>query len=268
MRGETRTFARPNCKALLVSKICVKTPQVATVARGVMMQNRATGSRLRWFMSAKSGLAALAVITTGLALATSAAAGADEGAFTQRELSLLQKGELVERRVKEERNGLRLIGGTSWQVIDAPAEVVWRAVLDTGHYHRFLPQVREAKLLQEQGSKRIVRLSHGGIVGPSYAIAMHIDEVRHHVAFKLDATRPHDIRAAWGFFDLRPYGEKRSLLTFGVKADIGDGLFSALLRNQVHTWMMKVPWLAKRFIEGSGRYIYGYQPAQQTQAAR
>jgi hypothetical protein len=41
-----------------------------------------------------------------------------------------------------------------------------------------------------------------------------------------------------------------------VMADIGAGIFGALVRDDVHDWMLKVPYTVKRFIEGSGRWLY------------
>lgn len=182
------------------------------------------------------------------------------------ELARIDRGELVQRQISEQRGGLRLIGGSSWQLIDAAPEVVWTALLDTAHYPRFLPQLAEARVVQEQGSTRTVYMRHNGMLSPSYFLSLHIDEPHHAIAFRLDPKRPHDIRAAWGVYNVRPYGEDgdRTLLAFGVRADIGDGLMTALVRGSAHEWMMKVPWMVKRFVEGSGRYIY----AQQAKDAR
>jgi hypothetical protein len=63
---------------------------------------------------------------------------------------------------------------------------------------------------------------------------------------------------------VRAYAGGKTLLAYGVMADIGNGLGSMLLRGSVHEWMMKVPWMVKRFIEGSGRYLYGRQPKPTT----
>ena len=72
----------------------------------------------------------------------------------------------------------------------------------------------------------------------------------------MDDRRPHDLRAAWGFYSGAPLRAGDALLAYGVMADIGDGLGARFVRGSVHDWMMKVPWMVKRFVEGSGRYIY------------
>src|SRR6476646_4993526 len=89
--------------------------------------------------------------------------------LTASEQRRLQQGELVERRLTRERDGMRLIGGSSYQVINASPEVVWRAVLDTQYYPRTLPQVIEAKLVHDAGLRRTVFMRHGnGLVETSY----------------------------------------------------------------------------------------------------
>ncbi len=186
-----------------------------------------------------------------------AVAVAGDTQLTRAELARLEREQRVERRVTLQRGGLRLIGGTSWQVIDAPPDVVWQALLDTEHYKRMLPQVAEVRLVREAGDSRTVFVRHGGpIVQPSYYLSVQIDRREHGLTFHVDESRPRSIRAAWGFYALRPHGAHKSLLVYGVMADIGDGLVKAMARPLVHEWMMKVPTLVKRFVEGSGRYIY------------
>jgi hypothetical protein len=139
--------------------------------------------------------------------------------------------------------------------------VVWRALLDTQYYQRMLPELSEAHVIRETprgpGQQRIVTLTHGrGPAVASYSLTMQIDEKHRDIAFRMDETRPHDIRAAWGFYTVRPHGAGRTLLVFGVLTDPGDGLFKMVLRPAVQDWALRVPWMVKRFVEGSGRYIY------------
>ena len=56
---------------------------------------------------------------------------------------------------------------------------------------------------------------------------------------------------------MRPYADgKKTLLAYGVMADLDVGGIGAFLRDHMHEWLLKVPWTVKRFVEGSGRYIY------------
>jgi hypothetical protein len=192
-------------------------------------------------------------------LPSQARAGSEsQSQLTADELRRLDGGELVERRLVREQGDQRLLGGTSWQVIDAEPEVVWEALLDTPYYPRMLPQVSEARVVRDAGARRTLFVRHGsGLTQTSYYLDVQIDRRRHDMNFRIDTSRPHGIRAAWGFYAVRSYGEGKTVLAYGVMADIGNGLGSMLLRGTVHEWMMKVPWMVKRFVEGSGRYLYG-----------
>jgi hypothetical protein len=178
--------------------------------------------------------------------------------LTVEERHRLDQGELVERRLVREQGDLRLIGGTSWQVIEAQPGVVWQALLDTPYYRRMLPQVTEARVVTESARSRTLFMQHGvGFVQTSYYLDVRLDHERRDMTFRIDPRRPRGIRAAWGFYAVRSYGHDKTLLAYGVMADIGDGLGRMLVSGSVHEWMMKVPWMVKRFVEGSGRYLYG-----------
>lgn len=197
--------------------------------------------------TATAALVALSLL--GPAVAWAGMAG--DADFTPQELRRLDLGKLVERRVIQHRGELRLMGGTSWQVISASPDAVWEALLDTAHYPRMMPQLSEARIVVDAGADRTVFMRHGNsIAQKSYYLAVHLDRVQRDITFRVDESRPRNIRAAWGFYAVRPYASGKALLVYGVMADIGDGLVAALFRSSVHEWMMKVPWLVKRFVEG------------------
>lgn len=177
--------------------------------------------------------------------------------LTQEELARLAHGELVVRSAAERRGRFELMGGTSWQVINATPNVVWQALLDTEHYAKMLPRVIEARLITSAGDERTVFLRQGAaFVQTTYYIKLKHDASRAEIRFALDDTRPHGIEAAWGFYSVRPYRGGRTLLTYGIMADIGSGLVNFVVRDVVHEWMLRTPWMVKRFVEGSGRWIY------------
>jgi hypothetical protein len=193
-----------------------------------------------------------------MSLATVASAGGDHRDFSTEERASLAAGGLVSRPMQERRGSLELIGGTSYQVIDAPLAVVWSALLDTSHYHRMMPRVLEARLVKDEARERTVFMRQGA--GPferNFYLAVHVHEETRDITFSVDDSRPHDLRAAWGFYNVRPYADgKKTLLAYGVMADLDVGSLGAWVRGDVHEWLLKVPWTVKRFVEGSGRYIY------------
>ena len=186
--------------------------------------------------------------------------GADDQ-LTVDERKQLERGELVVRPTTERRGRLDLIGGTSWQLIDAKPDVVWEALLDTQYYHRMLPQVREAKLVADHRDVRTVYLTHGfGLLRASYHLKVKLKETDREIWFAMDDTKPHQLEAAWGFYSVRPYRGGRTLLTYGVMADLGEGVLRSVVKGTVHEWILRVPWMVKRFVEGSGRWIYKSRP--------
>lgn len=202
---------------------------------------------------------ALSLVILMLCTGPARAQLSDHAPLSRAELSRLRRGECVQRRTTEARGGLYLLGGTSYQLVDAPAEAVWRAVTDDAqHLKHMLPAVERSRLVRARGdAARVVRFEHEvGIASVRYSLEFEYDHTHKVVLFRLDESAPHDIRAAWGFFRIRSFDEHRTVITFGTLVDIGDGIVNGLLRPTVHDWILKIPWTMKRYIEGSGRTRY------------
>lgn len=190
---------------------------------------------------------------------TRVSAGVNSSNFTAEEWKRLDAGQLVLRPTTRVQGELRLMGGSSWQVIDATPEMVWRALLDTPRYHRMMPQVLEARLVRARDNQRTVYLRQGaeGLLEAKYYLRVNVHEERRDITFAVDDKMPHDgLRAAWGFYTVRPYRDGKTLLAYGVMADIGAGMVAGLMRRNVHDWMLRTPWMVKRFVEGSGKRLY------------
>lgn len=179
------------------------------------------------------------------------------GSLTATERRALDEGELIMRRVERRRGAARLLGGTSWQVIEAPPGTVWRALLDTSSYRHTLPRVDHARLLERKKRRRVVYIEHrAGLLRASYALKLRLDAEARQIRFELDDSHPSSVEDAWGFYRVLPYGKGRSLLVYGIMADIGEGLLAGLVRSTVHEWMLKVPMLFEKHIEGRGKKLY------------
>jgi hypothetical protein len=177
--------------------------------------------------------------------------------FTAAEKARLGRGELVRRMVSKRRGSLTLVGGSAWQVIDAPPDAVFRALSDVPRYPRMLPRVSRARVVSSRGNQKVLMIQHDyGVADPRYYLRTRFYPERRDITFTLDDSRQNSLRAAWGFFTVRPYGRNRTLLAYGCMADVGDGVVSGFLRSTVHDWMMRVPNTIMRFVEGSGRRRY------------
>jgi ribosome-associated toxin RatA of RatAB toxin-antitoxin module len=225
---------------------------ICNFARKMLIRSRGPWS---FAVRARSAVCALVLILT---MATHAAAGIGGSAFSDDEWRKLEAGELVARKQSTKRNGLELMGGSSWQVIDAPPDIVFSALLDTHRYPKMMPQVLEAKLVATRESERTVFVRQGqkGVAEKRYYLRVNVDEQKRDITFAVDDKRPHDLRAAWGFYTVRPFKGGKTLLAYGIMADLGGGLLSNVFGDEIHEWMLKTPWMVKRFVESGGANLY------------
>ncbi len=202
-------------------------------------------------------------VALGLTLALAVLpVAAQERGFTAEELSRLEHGRLVARPVSRRRGSLRLIGGSSWQVVNQPVDVTWRALCDARSYRRMLPGADHAEVVAHSSGQRVVRVSHAaGFVHASYHLRMTYDQARRDIAFQLDDQRPNDLRAAWGFISVGPFQDDsdKTLVSYGVMADVGGGVLGGILRGQIHEWMLRVPTTIREYLRGPAhnRYLEG-----------
>jgi hypothetical protein len=186
-------------------------------------------------------------------------AGAASRDFTAEERQRLEAGDLVIRPMTRRRGSLRLIGGSSWQVVERSPSSTWRALCDPRSYRSMLPAAEDARVVAHRPGQRVVRVSHAaGFVRASYHLRMRYDHERHDIAFRLDEGRPNDLRAAWGFIGVAPYDgdSERSLVSYGVMADVGGGVLGGVMRGAIHDWMLRVPSTIRGYLHGSARHRY------------
>ncbi len=177
--------------------------------------------------------------------------------LTERDRARLGRGELITRQTAERRGPLHLIGGTSFQVVDVPPELAWRALHDAGRFGEMLPGASESRQTFHRGNDRGVFVRHGeGAVSAEYRLRLNYIEPSRVMMFQVDERSPGALRAGWGFLKVQPWSANRTLLSFGVLADVGDGMLAGALRPRVHSWMLRVPQTMKRFLENDGVELY------------
>jgi len=209
-------------------------------------------------LTARAFSALFVVLLVGSAAAQQRQTPADEG-FTADERSHLDQGRLVQRPTSQRRGQLRLIGGSAWRVVDQPADVTWRALLDDGAYADMLPATEDASVVSHRPGERVMRIRHAvGFVRVSYHLRFTYDHDRHDIAFRLDRQRHNDLRAAWGFIRVQPFegSASRSLVSYGVMADPGGGVLSGVLRPRIHDSLLRVPSTIRRYLHGAGAHRY------------
>ena len=180
----------------------------------------------------------------------------------------LEAGETVRRPENQTRGNMHLIGGASFQVIDLPEDALWRALSDPAAYQHMLPQVVSSEQVAQRAATRTVCIHHHrGMVDVDYCLRMTYQESDGLVLFQLDDSRPHDIRAGWGYIRIHPWSEGRTLVSFGVLVDVGGGVIAGLVRPTFQEWLLKIPLTMKWYVEGSGRSRYAHAPAEPSPAS-
>ena len=192
-----------------------------------------------------------AIVCAALTL-TSAPLGASEAReLSSAEEADLRAGKLVTRPLEKLSHGRQLIGGMAWQLIDANVDTVFAALTDEHAHVKYLPAAEDVRKV-EPGPPPILFVQHRlGLVRAGYFVRASADPSRHSLRIQLDRSRPSSIRDAWAELRVYPYGEHRSVVSLIVMADLGDSLVIRMVRSNIHSWMLRVPELLKRHVEGS-----------------
>ncbi|MFO0696480.1 MAG: hypothetical protein U0230_23130 [Polyangiales bacterium] len=197
------------------------------------------------------GTAAGVVASAGSA--SSAARSDSSEALSAQERSALVAGRLIVRPRTERRGDLRLLGGTSFQVVNLPPDRVFRALQDPNHLWRMLPSARESRIARG-GPNPVLYVRHAlGPVSASYYLRARYQPQSTTVTFQLAPGMPNDVRAGWGYLKVRPFQGGRSLLSFGAMIDLGDGLLADAAKPRIHQWLLRIPSTMKRYLERRAR---------------
>jgi ribosome-associated toxin RatA of RatAB toxin-antitoxin module len=200
---------------------------------------------------------AVAVVTLG---APSLSLSANDQLTTE-DKKLLAAGELVMKQKNEQRGAYKLIGGQSWQIVDVPFDVAWKALTDLPRYTGFIPLVTEADIKHQAGKEADLAIrQQWGPIDVRYVLQTTLEPERGAVMFRVDHSQRHDIRAGWGFIRARPYKGGRTLVSFGALVDIGDGVFVSIIRPAVRRDLLRIPFYFKRHIESDAGALYTDSP--------
>ncbi|HXN33627.1 MAG TPA: hypothetical protein VN894_17280, partial [Polyangiaceae bacterium] len=156
------------------------------------------------------------------------------------ETDRLLRGSTVARTQAFEREGRRYVGGVAYAIVDAQAWELAALLDDVGGWRQFLPKTRDARHVGTQAGDTFVEVTHGSaIVHVNYTLRVHREA--NVVRFWMDPSRPHDIEDAWGFFRSDPLEGGRTLVTYGILIDMGDGLLRTLFEDRVRGLALTVP---------------------------
>lgn len=200
----------------------------------------------------------LTVLVVGLLLGGNA--WADRG-LSPRELQALGRGRLVSRPLRNARSSQ--VGGTSWILVNADAETVWRALTDFSQYSRFVPSAGRSRIIQRNGDVRIVSMQQAsGLLEVNYALRTVVDTAKREIRFRIDRRRPRDVRDGWGFFKVEPRADGRTLVSYGAVVEPGGAVLAAVMGDALRDHVLSIPRRLKRWVEGPGRTRYARTPGR------
>jgi hypothetical protein len=188
-----------------------------------------------------------------LQLSTASTHASDARELSSEEEANLRAGILVTRPIEKMSYGRQLIGGMSWQLIDADAERVFATLTDVNAHAKYLPAAEDVRQVSP-GPPAVLFVQHRlGLIRAGYFVRSLPEPSLRSLRLQLDRSRPSSIRDAWAELRVYPYGGRRSVVSLIVMADLGDSLVIRMIRANIHTWMLRVPELLKRHVEASAK---------------
>lgn len=195
----------------------------------------------------------LGVLLAGWLDSSTAIALEPSGELRAEERAELERGEVVQRAIRFERDGARYVGGIVYVVVDAPPGAVMASLLDVHSYTDYFPMTLEAKRLGARGREMWVYLKHGNRLGEAqYTLRARRDGL-YTVRFWLDDAYDHDVDDLFGFWRVTKLSPQRSLLTYAAVLDLGDGLLRSLFEERIRKRALTTPGKVRDHVEKKWR---------------
>ncbi|MDJ0765506.1 MAG: SRPBCC family protein [Myxococcota bacterium] len=173
--------------------------------------------------------------------------------LSEQEMHTLVTGGLVKRPLPTSRQNSTL-AGVSFALINAPTDVVWRALEDISAWPRIFPNTHEARVVAAQGNVRAVRMRMGNrLIKLTYFLSVHFDKDNLKVGFALNKNKPRDVDECRGYVRLIAQPGNRTLVAFSSLAKMPFGPLIRLVGDKVLGWienrMLSMPERLKKWIE-------------------
>jgi carbon monoxide dehydrogenase subunit G len=144
------------------------------------------------------------------------------------------------------------IGGVSHQLVAANPDEVLQALLDPSQLEQMLPQTKRVTPLGAKRPAPGLELEQGNdLVNATYSVLLDHDLEKREIRFRLDRSRPSDIRDVQGFFRVTAAEGGRSLITVAAAVDVGSGLVRLLFEDTIEQLILATPSTMKGVIEAS-----------------
>jgi hypothetical protein len=156
------------------------------------------------------------------------------------ETDRLLRGDSVARTQDLQRGRRRYVGGVAYKLVDAAPEDLAALLDDVDQWGRFLPKTRDAHRVGTMGDDPLVQITHGSpLMQVVYTLRVHREGSS--VRFWMVSGRAHDIEDVWGFFRAQATGDGRTLVSYGILIDMGEGVLRDMFEDRVRELALEVP---------------------------
>lgn len=173
--------------------------------------------------------------------------------FSSRDLERLAAGKTVKKPLEKSCTG-GFYGGTGWALIDAPADVIWKAISDWDSYPQFFPRTVATEQIVRNDSNSTIRMTIGyNLVNFEYRLNVVSDKAKNMVSFALSPHRSNDIKDTRGYWRLFPQEDGRTLVAYGVALQMPSDLISLLgakMEKKFERNLIGLPGYLKKWVEG------------------
>ena len=185
--------------------------------------------------------------------------------FSPREIESLSAGKVVRKPLPNSRqNGF--YGGAGFAIIDAPPEVVWKALEDFEVYPKIFPRTVEAKEVSRKGDRSLIRFLIGyKILSVKYHVTVSRDWESKTVKFYLAKNKAHDTNTTHGYWKLLPQPDGRTLVAYAVALQVPVGIVTFLgdkAEKSLERSLIGLPKYLKKFIEKKAGNRYSKMTAK------
>ena len=194
-----------------------------------------------------------AVVTIAFLSVTLVAAQASAVNFNQEEKDRLAAGKTVKQPLpKSGEKGF--YGGTGYNIIDAPADVVWEVLQDWDVYHKIFPKTVAVTEVSRKGDKSLIKMEMGHkLIKLEYFMSVERNKDKYMMSFSLVPNKPHDIEETRGYWRLFPQKDGRTLVAYVVATQIPMGIINLVkpeLVAKIQRNLLGAPNEVKKWLDG------------------
>ncbi len=217
------------------------------------------GFNLRSAVRKQALTAMLACLATVFVISNAAYAEPAPSEFTEKEITRLKDGKSVFRPLPTSRkNGF--YGGTGFAVINAPMNIIWKAIQDWSSYPKAYPNTIHVEEVSRKGNRHLVKMELGHkLLRITYFVEVDFDKKQKKIKFRLVTNRVHDIEATHGYWRFFPQKNGSTLVAYVVAVRVPMGLINLLpesVERKLEGGLLNIPTRLKRWIEGSNAARY------------